>query len=266
MSPRSWKLALATAMIMGLMVSIASATPNPDGAVVIERVFNDCPLSTFTANNLYPAQILFTDVGDNCYGWANLHVWRFAEGGAPAVFNNNSAFRFSATLTIGGNGQAEAGLQISPWWSQNVDGRVNIRTTDGEIACWGGRLPFYSYTATDGLHYVKGEPIGIEMTYLPNGLSEASPATIQYKITYGGSAYISPVLPFDQGNPAEDPPHGLWGMLNDGRVGGHLQPLWSLGGDPFATVSAVWTDITFENLDQVGIEPSSWGNVKNLYK
>ena len=264
MSPRTWKAAVLGALSLGLMVGLASATPSPDGVVVIERVFNDCPLSTFTSVNNYPAEIDFSDVGNNCYGWANLHVWRFADGGVPAVFNNNSAFRFSATLVVDGNGQGESGLQISPWWSQNVDGRVNIRTTDGEIACWGGRLPFYSYTATDGLHYVKGQPIGIEMTYLPNGLSSVSPATIQYKIVYGGVTYLSPVLPFDEGNPAEG--YGTWGMLNDGRVGGHLQPLWSLGGDPFATVTAVWTDVTFQNLDQVGTEQTTWGGVKDLYK
>ena len=57
---------------------------------------------------------------------------------------------FSADVTLSGTGDGEAGLQISPWWSPNVDGRFNVRTPDGEVACFGGRLPFYSFTGDQG--------------------------------------------------------------------------------------------------------------------
>jgi hypothetical protein len=266
MAPRTWKLVVTPVLLFSSLGSMALATPNIDGAIVKERVFNDCPLSTLTTINNYPMEIQFTDVGDNCYGFANLHVWRLAVGGVEAVFNNNSAFQICATLVIDGTGQGEAGLQITPWWSQDVDGRLNVRTTDGEIACFGGRLPFYSFTANEGLHYVKGHAINLEIMYLPNGLSMSNPATIQYSLIYDGVTYHSPLLAFDEGNPAEDPPYGLWGMLNDGRVGGHLQVLWAAGGDPFATVRATWTEICFQNLDAVPIENTTWGGVKTLYR
>jgi hypothetical protein len=267
MSSRILKLAALGAMVLAVLASTAIATPTPDGVIVKERIFNDCPLSAFTAVNGYPASIVFTDVGDNCYGWANLHVWRFAQGGVEAVFNNNSAFQFSATVVLDGTGVGEAGLQITPWWSQDVDGRLQIRdTADGEVACWGGRLPFYSFTVNNSLVYQKGHALNFCVTYMPNGLSSTNPATIQYKVIYDGNTYMSPLLAFDQGNPAEDPPHGLWGMLNDGRVGGYLQCDWALGGDPFATVNATWSDICFQNLDSVPTENATWGGVKNLYR
>ena len=33
----------------------------------------------------------------------------------------------------------------------------------GEIACFGGRLPFYSFTAAYGLHYVPGTAIWMQI-------------------------------------------------------------------------------------------------------
>jgi hypothetical protein len=165
---------------------------------------------------------------------------------------------------ITGDGHCEAGLGINPWWTV-VDGRVNVRTTDGEIACFGGRLPFYSFTAPPhNLHYVVGTPISIEIVYLPNGLSMASPGTIQYNLTYGGMNYSSPVLNFDQGNPDEDPPYGLWGILNGAGAGGHHQ--FFLGqSPPTGTSTALWTNIVYTPLI-VGVANESWSGIKGLYR
>lgn len=261
MSLRNMKLVFAALLV--LVAGAAFATPNPDGAIVMERVFNDCPASILTVNNTYPMEISIQDVGSNCYGWANLHLWRLANGGTELKFPNGSAFKVSTTLTVGGTGQAEAGLQIAPWWSE-ADGRLNCRTTDGEIACFGGRLPFYSFTGSHGLHYVKGTPIGLSMTYLPNQLNSTLPATVEYVVVYNSMTYSSGPLAFDEGNPAE--PYGTWGMANDAKVGGFLQPLWALGADPEATVIATFSDHVFENLDAVGNEAGTWSGVKNLYR
>jgi hypothetical protein len=266
MSLRNRTLAGIALLALALTAGVAAAaTPNPDSAVITGRVFNDCPGATFTESNLYPSSITLHNVGDNCFGWANLDIWRFAVGGTVAEFPNLSAFTFTTTMVLSGSGQMEGGVQITPWWSE-ADGRINCRTTDGEIACFGGRLPFYSFTGSHGITYVKGTPITLSMTYLPNGLSSVSPATIQYTIVYNGNTYASPQLPYDQGNTSEDPPHGLWGLLNNGHVGGFMQSLWALGGDPTATTDAVFSDITFQNLDSVGTESNSWTNVKALYR
>ena len=236
-----FSLALLTVMLVPVMVG---ATPAVNGVVIGERVFNDCPFTTVTSVNNYPSLVSIEDGPLICSGFANLHVWTLsADGGATAAaFNNDSDFRIAADLVISGTGQAESGLRISPWWSPNVDGRFNIKSNfgGGEIACFGGRLPFFSFTGTYGLHYVTGEPIHLEITYKPHGLNASSPAVIEYELTYQGQTYSSGGIPFDQANPAEDPPHGLWGMLNDGRVGGYIQCLQQGG-----SAKAEFTNINY---------------------
>ena len=249
---------------LATLASLAAAAPNPNSAVVVQRVFNDCAGSTLNVTNDYPTCITIEDRNAGCVGGANLHVWRFSENGVdPVVFNNGDSFRFAVDLTLNGTGQGEAGLQITPWWSA-ADGRLNVRTTDGEIACFGGRLPFYSFTASHGLHYAKGLPIHLEIIYRANGLSQESPGTIEYKVTYENVEYSSGVKAFDMGNPAEDPPYGLWGILNQARVGGHFQ---FFIGDSGATgqVEASWCSFEYESLT-VGMESHTWSTVKSLYR
>lgn len=269
MSKRNRIMLLATAaLLVGACAGQALATEVPNSAAVFLRVFNDCPISIVTVNNDYPTMVSIEDVKNNCGGgYANLHVWRFSQDGAAAQeFLNENGFRFSADVTVSGTGEAESGLQISPWWSPLVDGRFNIRTTDGEIACFGGRLPFYSFTGSQGVTYVKGTTITMEMEYLPNGLSEDDPATVEYKLDYDGSTYTSGPLAFDMGNPDEDPPHGLWGMLTPATAGGHFQFFLQEGADD-ALVLVEWANIDFEDLgDAVANDATTWSQVKTLYR
>jgi len=256
------KSLLGAAFIVALVGS-ALASPQVDGAVFNLRVFNDCPTSVLTMVNDYPTLISIHDEVLDCAGWANLHNWQLAVGGAAAVFNNGDAFTLSFDLRITGAGDGEAGLLIAPWWSQNVDGRFNVRSTDGEIACFGGRLPFYSFTANYGLAYVKGDVIRLTAVYTPNDMTEANPADIEYIVDYGGMIYSSGRLPFDEGNPAEDPPYGLWGMLNDARVGGYMQAFLQ-NGNPAAELMAEWMSIDYVDMS-VATEDATWGMVKSLY-
>ncbi len=120
----------------------------------------------------------------------------------------------------------------------------NVRTTDGEIAVFGGRLPFRSFFATDGVTYTKGDTIRVGLDYRPNGLSAGDPATIEYTLTMGANTYSSGPLAFDEGNTSEDPPHGLWGMLSPAYVGGHMQMF--LGDSGVGnTMSVTWANINF---------------------
>jgi type IX secretion system substrate protein len=233
-------LALALALV-SLVAVTAYATPSPNSAVIRTRIYDDCPFSILNVTNLYPGEITISDSKGAiaCSGFANRHDWTFSENGVnPALFNNGDAFFCSTNLVI--NGEAEAGLRINPWWSE-TDGQFNVRSTDGEIACFGGRMPFFSFTATYGLRYTKGDPINLEIIYFPNALSATNPATIEYRLTYHGTNYSSGPLKFDQGNPAEDPPHGLWGILNGARVGGFIQLHWFDG----PSGSASFTNIQF---------------------
>ena len=225
----------------------ALATPAVNGATIETRTFNDCGLSTLTTSNNYPASIAITDVMDSlCVGYANLHSFSFSEdgGATAAVFNNNSNFRFGADFNTSGPGEGEGGLRISPWYGQYVDGRFMANATTGEIACFGGAIPFYTFTGAPHLiTYVKGTTIRLEVTYRANDLFTGDPASIQYRVIYNGTTYDSPELPFCIQNTSECNPHGLFGMLNEGRAGGYFQPRANTG----ASLTATWSNITYSS-------------------
>ena len=256
---------------LAAFASLAFATPNPSMAVVKTRIFNDCPSSTVSSTNTYPSSISITDADNFCFGFANLHDWLLSDDGVnPTGFPNNSAFSLECDFMLDGTGNGEGGLHLGPWWSPDVDGVLNLRTTDGEIACFGGRLPFYSFTGAYGLHYVKGTTVHLKLEYHQNGLSALTPATIEYSIVIGGTPYTSGRLNFDMGNPAEDPPHGLWGNTNDGFAGGSYKIfLPNLDPAPQAyDLTATWSNIGYTNLDSqpVPAKTSTWGRLKTLYR
>lgn len=229
-----------------ISVRTAGATPAPNGAAIETRTFDDCPLSTLTVSNNYPASIQISDVmHPACVGFANLHSWSFSENGGStaAAFHNNSNFHFGADFKIDGPGEGTGGLRISPWYAQFVDGRFEVNATTGEIACFGGTLPFYNFTANHGITYIKGTTIHLEAAYRANDLVSTDPASIQYRVVYNGNTYDSPVLPFGEQTPSDCDPHGLWGMLNDGRVGGYFQPRANTG----ASLTGTWSNITYLN-------------------
>ncbi len=253
---------LAVLAIVAVVAAVALATPAVNSAVFNLRIWNDCFTSTLTTENNYPTEIWIDDDWDCSSGYANLHNWHFSTDGVnDALFMNDDSFRFAATLTITGTGDAEAGLQLGPWWSPDTDGRFNVRSTDGEIACFGGRLPFFSFTGTFGINYVKGDPIWLEIVYEANSNTELDPATITYNLAYGGTPYTSGPIAFDEGNPSE--PYGTWGCLDDAQAGGYVQML--LGGAP-NQARATWGDISFEDLTPTSTQSDSWGGVKNLFR
>lgn len=269
------KLAILIATVAVAFTSVVSATPAVNSAVFTTRIWNDCPTSILITDNNYPTWLFIDDsvVAEECYGYANLHTWRFStDGVAPVDFSNGDAFRFGADFTMSGTYEGEGGLQIAPWWSPDADGKFMVRTVDtwvgdptkGEIAVFGGRLPFFSFTGTFGVEYTKGTTIHMEIVYLPNGLTELSPATIEYKLVVAGTPYTSGPIAFDQGNPAEG--HGEWGMLTPTRVGGFFQPY--LGGGDARQLRATWGVIEFEDLTTppVATQPSTWGQIKAIYR
>ena len=258
--------ALACAAACLAFAATALATPLPNSAVLHTRVFNDCPVSILNTTNTFPALIEIDDqnnVAPFCAGFANLHTWRFSTDGLNAIqFQNGDAFEYSSNMTL--NGVGEGGLNMSPWFSPDADGLFNVRTTDGEIACFGGRMPFFSFTGAFGLHYVNNTPIQLGITYIPNGLSSVSPAQIVYNLRYASTNYTSGLLNFDEGNTAEDPPHGLWGALNPWYAGGHVKMFVQIIGQPHG-ITADWRDIQYST-GPVATTKSSWGQIKKLYR
>ena len=240
-------------------------TPTPNSAVVSERVFNDCPTSVLTVTNTYPAAITVLDDELDCFGFANRHAWSFSTDGVTlAQFENCSMYRFCADVTLSGTGGGEGGMRLGPWFSPVVDGVFMLNASSGEIACFGGRLPFYSFTAAHGLHYVKGTTVHMEVIYRPGALAPGDPGTIQYNLVQGGTPYTSGPLSFDQGNPTEDPPHGLWGELVPAYAGGYLQCY--LGQGTPVSFQGKWENICFDNFPTTPVQKSTWGAIKTLYR
>jgi hypothetical protein len=269
-------LAFVVVVALGLVASgLAAAqglvcpgnTPAPNSAVIMPRVWNDCPSSTLTTINNFPAEISINDTDVDCVGWTNLHVWAVSEDGVtPAVFENCSHYKLSAVFkgNIGGAGVGEGGLRLSPWWSLQADGRFMVRIGgNGEIACFGGRLPFFSFTSAFGVSYTPGEPIWMEISYAPHDLTLAAPATIGYSIYYQGNSYYSGAIAFDQGNPAEG--HGEYGALYPAQLGGFLQEPNGSGGALF-NFTGDWSNISFTGPSATPATHSSWGQLKTMYR
>ena len=240
------------ALAVAVMCGTAFATPVIDGAVIHERIFNDASYSTFTSGNTYPTSLWMNDTGLDDTGWANRHNFHLSGNGgiSDAVFMNEDSFAFYSDVTITGTATVEGGLNLSPWWSQDVDGVFMLRTSDGEISCWGGRLPFYNFTASQGITYTSGETVRMGIVYNANGLSETDPGTIEYSIEMDGTLYTSGALNFDMGNESEGPMYGLWGILHDARVGGYMQAQVDSG------TPGNWAQINYANMTFVP-EPAS---------
>jgi hypothetical protein len=257
-------LALAAASLA--LATAAYATPLPNSAVLHLRVFNDCPISVLNTTNTFPGLIRIDDqntVPPFCAGFANLHTWRFSTDGVNAIqFINGDTFEYSCTMVLNGGG--EGGLNLSPWWSPDADGLFNVRTTDGEIACFGGRMPFFTFTGAFGITYANNTPIQLGISYIPNGLSSGSPAQIVYNVRYASINYTSGLLNFDQGNPLEDPPHGQWGALTPWYAGGHMKMFVQTIGQPHG-ITGTWNDIQYTS-GPTPTAKSSWGELKKLYR
>jgi len=281
-------LAFAAVVAMGLVASslaIADGginclppvnTPNANSAVLDLRTFNDCPASTLTAINAYPSLISINDTDVECVGWTNLHTWSFSEDGITrAQFENCSHYKFSCVFNgmTTGAGVGEGGLRLSPWWNTwwggpPVDGRFMVRIGgNGEIACFGGRLPFYSFTSGWGVTYTPGTDIWMEIVYSPHALTLADPARIIYKIYYQGVGYFSPALPFDEGSvgPTEGDIHGNWGELYPTTVGGYFQLPGGNGGALY-DMTAQWKKIHYEGPAATPATRTTWGQLKTMYR
>lgn len=242
---------------------VPDSTPSVNGAVLLTRIWNDCPFSVLTTANNYPAEISIRDADSGCLGFANRHGWNFsADGGqTAAVLGNCTHFTFSANFVMGGLGEAEGGLRLSPWWSLDVDGVFMAKTANGEVACFGGRNPFFSFTGAFGVNYVRGENIWMEMVYNPHDLIATNPATLTYNLRYRGNFYTSGPLPYDEGNPLEG--HGTWGVLNPARAGGYFMPTFQ-GRD--TDITGTWSFIRFEGPRSTPTSNTSWGMIKTLYR
>ena len=277
-------MASLLAIGMAFATSNAIATPVANGAVLYPRHFNDCPGTNLNPFNAYPASLGFSEASLTCSSGINLHDWDLsANGGATsAVFNNGDAFQLRATLILTnqkGPG-VEGGLRISPWWDQFASGYFNVRLNDGEIACFGGVLPFFSFTGAFGILYEAKVPIRLEVIYLPHSNEWYDPATIEYQVLWKGVLYSSGPLAFFN---CDDVSHGCYGIMDDARVGGRVQTNFFAGvGARASNDSGTFLGLSFVALPPAASSsvsrsptpavlnappaPTTWGRVKAVYR
>ena len=109
---------LACSAVMTLaLVGAAFATPVPNSAIISERIFNDCALSTLTSTNLYPASISINDVMHQaCVGNANLHSWSYSEdgGATPTLFVTARTSPPARSSGLKGRARAKAACGSGP--------------------------------------------------------------------------------------------------------------------------------------------------------
>jgi len=237
---------LSAIVCAGLATAFGVNAMAVDSAVITENFFHDDTGDTFAAINTYPALVSISDTtGSAPVGFANASNFHLADGGVQHAFANNEASSFFADLNISGTGLGEAAIQLSSWWGKNDNGLFNFNAQNGEIAAFDGRLPFYSFTTAQGLHYVKGTTVRAGFIYNPHSLTAGDPATIQYFVTMPDlNTYTSGPLAFDEGNAGEG--FGTWGHLDDARIGGEMK-LFTTQSGPAANLTVTWSNISYVN-------------------
>jgi len=264
---------LAICTVLG--AGVAQASPAINGAILYPRWFNDCAVTTLTPTNLYPGLIRIDESFLVCTGGANMHPWDLSAdgGGTSAVFNNKDAFSLGAVLRLEhptGNVGQEGGLRVCPWWDQKANGYFNVRLPDGEIACFGGVLPFFTFTGAFGLHYLAGTDIHIQVIYDPHCNTANDPGTIEYIVDYQGQHFTSGPLAFNNCTSGEEI-HGCYGIMDDARVGGRIQQNFGVGGgDPGAQNIGSFFDVLYAPLAghdcPVPTQNTTWGRAKATYR
>ncbi|RYG18095.1 hypothetical protein EON82_23055, partial [bacterium] len=190
-----------------LLLGAASlAAAQIDSVKIAERVFNDDPGTVLVTTNTYPSLIRFNETGLDGDGvapeFANRHVFMFSgdSGASNLIFSNDTFFDISMDVTLDGlaGSVKEAGFLLQ---TAGGDGQFILKT-NGEIAAFGGPLPFHQFTPNG---YVPGTTIRLGMRYF----MEAGVRKITY--TAGADSFTDTFSNLEQG------------IIDGTTVGGYAQ-------------------------------------------
>jgi hypothetical protein len=179
-----------------------------NAVVIEERIFNDYPDSTLVTTNDFPTSIVFDESEFGEGGFANMHAaWLSSDGGTtrrPLVRTEPFDISVDVTLeTANGQPRKEAGFRV--FTAAFGEGQF-IVTSDGEVAAFGGPLPFHSF---GGDVYTIGETVTLRMIYQPSTEMGVA-STVMYMLNGESSG----VVEFD--NPQN-------GIPDDANLGFYLQ-------------------------------------------
>ncbi len=176
--------ALISVGALAILAGSAVAQVTNINSVVLQlRRFNDYSTSTLVAVNNYPSVVSFNESNFGAGGFANQHVARFSENGTTArSFQNSQAFdiSFDVNLAVGSVGpRKEAGFRMDTFIAGESFFFV---TSDGEVAAFGGPLPFFSFGNSA---YVPGTTANLRMIYRPGAT-----ATMEYMLNNVSSGQL----------------------------------------------------------------------------
>lgn len=195
---------VAAITLSGAMAS--AAITDVDSVLIEERVFNDFPGSTLVTTNSFPGSVVFDESAFGAGGWANKHLATLSsDGGATKhLLANAEDFAISVDIKLEAaatSPRKEVGFRFDTFGGE---GLVNI-TSDGEVAAFGGPLPFHSFGTSA---YTLGTTVNLGVVYkAPAG---GSPGTIEYildGVSSGALAFTNLEL----------------GIINSSKVGFTLQ-------------------------------------------
>lgn len=174
------------------------------------RYYNDIPGSLLTFGNTWPT-VFFDDANVSApTGFANRHIWTVSNdnGLTSYLFQGTDSFTITTQvkLTVDGTQNKEAGIVF--YNDGNGDHIFLVKTgNNGEVACFAGGFPFFSFTSNYNDHYVTGTTVPMSITYFQD-------TDNIYKVIYRYKNHFSGALPWAN-------VEGM--LLPNTRIGGYLQ-------------------------------------------
>ncbi len=206
-------MTMKTSLGFGLLLGAAAFANAQDVSTINSvrtfREFTGDTTATFTEVNNYPSLVSFSEQsvdGNGTAGGANRDVFKFSadSGASNFVFGVNTFFSVDMAITL----SLPAGVPNAPrkeagyLFDSNGGQGLFIITSDGEVAAFGGGLPFFRAAGT----YTPGQTVNL-------GLTVFRDTDNLRKIQYRFNGETSAALAFDNLEQGLPPSATLGGYL-----------------------------------------------------
>lgn len=213
------------AIVASCGMAQASDISQANGVMFNNRVWNDFPGSTLTPVNTWPTAVGWNEqfaVGE-VGNFANKHLAYLSTDGGTSAHQHHVAQGFTLSFTVNISApnalpRKEGALQIEnprPALGFTDEGHMLV-ASDGEVAIFGGAMPFFSSnvpgswgsgsSGSSGGWYTLGQTAQVSFTYYAPG--DVDPTLGAYRITFN-----------DPVTGMHDSGLKIWGVESDGTAG-----------------------------------------------
>lgn len=229
----------AAISLAGIAGSAAGQVSAINGMTTMARYFNDRPGSNLAITNTYPALFRVFEDNPGPGGFANGHMGAFSTtgGATPYDFNYGDAFDVMTTLSFNGLTPSNVGGEAGFKFNLFGVGHFGVLPGNGEIAAFGGILPFHSFGT--GL-WNSSQTVTLRIIHTPgngNGLPGGAtiPSTMEYAYNLGSGWVTSGPVAFGnlEGGIPDVPGNPLF-------IGPGIQNNWGAG--------LISSDVSFTNI------------------